>query len=198
MSSSKTTKRRRRRCRLLRLVQKKFSRNSKFQHAGVGKWCPVCAKETTVKNGLTSHHLFPKRFWGDNVFTIPICRFCHDALEMKLNYADRSFVRWRRLKSIESIKGLSPNKKQEFVLFHMQVHFDFFGKSFHKSASLKNMNEKLRVLINWRGFFENVFTKDFVNELLNICAAEISKSSDLDNTSCWLDKQYSLQPGTFA
>jgi len=39
--------------------------------------CPKCFK---IKK-LTAHHIFPKRFFGDNNSKLYICRDCHDEIE---------------------------------------------------------------------------------------------------------------------
>lgn len=40
--------------------------------------CPFCNN----KELQTSHHILPERFFPDNNLKIPICRKCHDKLEL--------------------------------------------------------------------------------------------------------------------
>jgi len=41
----------------------------------------VCLFCDRKQKRLTLHHILPRRFYGENPFTVPICRDCHNFIE---------------------------------------------------------------------------------------------------------------------
>ncbi len=57
--------------------------------------CPVCLEFKP----LTVHHCKPKRFYGNNLYRVRLCRSCHDLLENVLRKLEQD--RGGRLKDRE-------------------------------------------------------------------------------------------------
>ena len=60
--------------------------------------CPKCLEF----HPLTMHHVKPKRFYGNNIFRVRICRKCHDFLEDIIRKLELG--RGGRLKGIEYVE----------------------------------------------------------------------------------------------